>query len=410
MIHILEVSEPKNLRQIMRQIKVDPYGVKIMLPKAMTHLIKINSLSNIAANILKQEMLSLGGDVAVARDALTGRSRKTDCLLMGNLSQLGRLNGKLNRQPFGLNRLADNLTLALSNYQKDKFTVDLGAHKLRLGERACVMGIVNLTPDSFSGDGLYQGTKGGGQGTTIIEFAQKMVRDGADIVDIGGESSRPGASPVSVKEELKRTIPVIKALAKKIKIPISIDTYKPEVARQALGCGAVMVNDITGLRNPKMTKVIAEYKAGVVIMHMKGNPRTMQKNPAYKSLIDDVIAYLNKAMVVALDAGVDREKIILDPGIGFSKTLKHNLEILKNLKAFKVLGRPILVGPSRKSFIGKILKVEPRERVFGTVSACVLAVRNGANIVRVHDVRAVKQALTVSEAISHGVLAPATVS
>ena len=410
MIHILEASKQENLRQIMREIKVDPYGVKIMLPKAITHLIKISSVSNIAANILKQEMLSLGGDVAVARDALTGKSRKTDCLLMGNLSQLNRLNEKLDKQPFGLHGLAVNLTCALSNYQRDKFLINLGRYRLRLGLRAYIMGIVNLTPDSFSGDGMYQGTGDRGQGTAIIEFAQKMVRDGADIIDIGGESSRPGAKSVSIKEELARTIPVIKGLAKKIKVPISIDTCKPEVARLALDHGAVMVNDINGLSNPRMAKVIAKHKAGVVVMHMKGNPRTMQRNPAYNSLIDEILVYLDRAIEVALEPGIDREKIIVDPGIGFSKTLEHNLEILKNLKAFKVLGRPILVGPSRKSFLGKILNVGLKERVFGTVSSCVLAVKNGANIVRVHDCLAVKQALKVSEAISHGVLAPATVS
>jgi dihydropteroate synthase len=227
-----------------------------------------------------------------------------------------------------------------------------------------------------------------------------MIRDGTDIIDVGGESSRPGARPIPIKEELDRTIPVIKALAKKIKVPISIDTSKPEVARQALDNGAVIVNDITALKNPKMAKVIAKYKAGVVIMHMKGNPATMQKNPLYKSLMDEIIEYLDKAINTAIDAGIDREKIILDPGIGFGKALVHNLEILKNLRELKVLGRPILVGPSRKSFIGKILNVGHQERIFGTVSSCVLAVKNGANMVRVHDVKAVKQALKVLDAIN----------
>jgi len=287
---------------------------------------------------------------------------------------------------------------------------------------------VNLTPDSFSGDGLYQGSRlkasatrrggpanlYGGQGSRIIDFVERLVRDGADVIDVGGESSRPGAKAVPIKEELTRTIPAIKALAKKVKVPISIDTYKPEVARQALDNGAVIVNDITALKNPKMAKIVARYKAGVVIMHMKGDPRTMQKNPTYASLIDEIIEYLDKAINVAIGRGIDREKIIVDPGIGFGKTLGHNLEILKNLRELKILGRPILVGPSRKSFIGKILNVEPRERIFGpsatledhgersrtigSVSSCVLAAENGANIVRVHDVLEVKQALKVADA------------
>lgn len=387
----------------MQDIKVDPYGIKIMAPKAVTHLIKINSISNITANIIKQEMLSLGGDAAVARDALTGKAQKTDCLVIGNFSQINRLNKKLNRQPFGLGKLAGELSQVLADYQRDRFVLDLGRYRLNLGLRTLIMGIVNLTPDSFSGDGLYKGLSP--QGTVpqhVVPVVEKMVKDGADIIDIGGESSRPGARPISLKEELDRTIPAIKTLAKKIKVPISIDTYKPQVAKQALDNGAVIVNDITGLRNPKMTKVIAGYKAGVVIMHMKGRPQSMQNNPTYKSLIDEIIEYLEKTINRAEEAGIDTDKIVVDPGIGFGKTLEHNLEILKSLKEIKVLGKPILIGPSRKSFIGKILNLEAKDRLFGTLSACVLAVKNGANIVRVHDVKAIKQALKVTEAILCG--------
>ncbi len=400
----------------MQDIKVDPYGIEIMLPKAVSHLVRINSISCITANILKQEMLSLGGDVAVARDALTGKARKTDCLLMATLSQFNRLVEKLNRQPFGLGRLAHDLSDSIANYQKDEFNLNLGRYKLALWQdRTYIMGIVNLAPDSFSGDGLYKGQSPTGGGAPnhqiglgayvdrVVDFVEKMVDDGADIVDIGGESTRPGAKPISAKEELQRTIPVIKKIAKIIKVPISIDTCKPEVARHALDNGAVMVNDITGLRNNKMAKIISKSKAGVVLMHMKGNPRTMQNNPVYKSLIDELIEYLDRAINEAVAWGIDRERIIVDPGIGFGKTLEHNLEILKRLKEFKILGRPLLVGPSRKSFLGKILDTGPKARIFGTVSACVSAVRNGANIVRVHDVKAVKQALKVSEAITYGV-------
>jgi len=392
-MHILQINRPQDIKLIMQDIRVDPYGIKIMLPKAITHLLRMNSVSNITANILKQEMLSLGGDVAVGRDALTGKTRKTDCLLMGNLSQFNRLSGKLNKQPFGLDKLAGDLSRALINYQRDNFIIDLGRHKLNLGKRPHIMGIVNATPDSFSGDGFCQSP-------AIINYAEKMVEDGADIIDVGGESSRPGAKAVSIKEELARTIPVIKALSKKIKKPVSIDTYKPEVAKVALDNGAVLVNDVTGLRNPRMAKLIARYKAAVVIMHMLGNPRTMQKDPHYSSLIDEIIEYLERAINLAQDAGIDKEKIIIDPGIGFGKTLKHNLEILKRLAEFKALGRPILVGTSRKSFIGKILNVAPQERIFGTVATCVSAVQNGAKILRVHDVGEVKQALKVLDAIN----------
>ncbi|MFA5411227.1 MAG: dihydropteroate synthase [Candidatus Omnitrophota bacterium] len=402
-MRVLEIESLKDAQQIMREIKVDPYGIKIMAPKAIKYAVRINSLSNIAANILKQEMLSLGADVAVSRNALTGKTRSTDCLLMANLSQLNRLNEKLNKQPFGLGKLAAALSSAIGNYQKNDFSLDLGGYKLKLGRRACVMGIVNLTPDSFSGDGLYSRAHSLRfmAVADIVRHVEKMVEDGADIIDVGGESSRPGAKPVSVKEELSRTVPVIKLLAKKIKVPISIDTRKPEVARSALDNGALMVNDISGLRNPKMARLVAKYRAAAVIMHMKGSPRTMQNNPVYKSLIDEIIAYLEKALNRAVSFGVDREKIILDPGIGFGKTAEHNLEILKQLKALKALGRPILVGPSRKSFIGKILNAAAQERGSGTLSASLLAIKNGAKIVRVHEVRQVKQALKVLDAISN---------
>jgi len=401
-MRILQPNNHKELKKLMQDIKVDPYGIEIMLPKAVNHLVRINSISCIAANILKQEMLSLGGDVAVARDALTGKVKKTDCLLMATLSQFNRLTEKLNRQPFGLDRLAHDLSDNLTNYQKDEFNLDLGRYKLILRQgKTYIMGIVNLTPDSFSGDGLYQGLSlKGTVPERIFDFVEKMIKDGADIIDIGGESTRPGAEPIPVKEELERTIPIIKKIARKIKVPISIDTYKPEVARQALDCGAVMVNDITGLNN-KMAKIVSKYKAGVVLMHMKGNPRTMQNNPVYKSLIDEIIEYLDRAISEAVAWGIDRERIIVDPGIGFGKTLEHNLEILKRLREFKILGRPMLVGPSRKSFLGKILNAGPQERIFGTVSACVLAVKNGANVIRVHDVKAVKEAIKVLNTINN---------
>ena len=403
-MRILEVSSPKELRQILQEIRVDNYGIKIMLPKAIQHLVRINSLSCIAANILKQEMLSLGGDVAIARDALTGRAKKTDCLLMATLSQFNRLTDKLKKQPFGLDRLASDLSNSVNNYQRDEFTLHLSRYKLHLGQgKICIMGIVNLTPDSFSGDGLYStaySVERIADSNRVVEFVEKMVRAGADIIDIGGESTRPGAGAITVKEELARTIPIIKKIAKRIEVPISIDTYKPEVAKQALDNGAVMVNDITGLRDNKMIKVVSRYKAGLVIMHMKGNPATMQNKPVYKSLLDEIIEYLDKAIKRAMEAGIDREKIIIDPGIGFGKTFTHNLEILKNLKEFKILGRPLLVGVSRKSFIGKILNVAPQERIFGTVSACALAVENGADMVRVHDIKAVKEALKVLNTIT----------
>jgi len=378
----------------MQDIRVDSYGIGIMLPKAGHYLVRLNAVSNISANILKQEMLSLGGDVAVSRGALTGSVKKTDCLLMGTLSQFNRLNGKLIAQPFGLNHLAESLRSSFTKFSREDFTLDAGGYRLNLGARTHIMGILNMTPDSFSGDGLLQWSA-----ERVLEQAEQMACDGADIIDVGGESSRPGAKPVSLKEEIRRVIPVIKLLSKKIKVPVSVDTAKPQVAERALDNGAAIVNDITGLKDPKMAKAIARRKAAAVIMHMRGNPRSMQKNTVYVSLLDEVIEYLGERVERATAAGINPEKIIVDPGLGFAKTAEQNLEILNNLRDLKVLGRPILVGPSRKSFIGRLLKTAAQDRIFGTVAASVVAAGNGAKIIRAHDCLAVKQALRVGDGI-----------
>ncbi len=399
MARILQTSGPREIIRIMQEIKVDAYGMRIMLPKAVSRLVLTDALPVFSANILKQEMLSLGGDAAISRNALTGKDRLSGCLLMGTLAQYQGLSQKLRQQPFGLAQLAEELRRALKNYAREKFILELGRHRLNLGRRTHIMGIVNLTPDSFSGDGLY-GSCVLRHVSCAVELAEKMVKDGADIIDVGGESSRPGAKPVSAKEELKRVIPAIRAIAKKVRAPISIDTRKPEVARQALDNGAVMVNDITGLRYPEMIKAVKQNKAAVVIMHMKGNPRDMQVKPEYVSLINEIAGFLQGAIKRAEGAGINPDKIIIDPGIGFGKTLAHNLEILKRLGEFRSLGKPIMVGPSRKSLLGKILKAGPQERVFGTVASCILAAENGAKIVRVHDVKAVAQALKVPDAVN----------
>lgn len=406
-MRVLQLNRPQQIKQIMKDMDVSPCGVKIMAPKALNYLVKLDAVSYPVANILKQEMLSLGGDAALGRDALTGKKKKTGCLLIGNLSQLSHLSRKLLVQPFGLNRLSKELSDQLGNYQRNSFSLDLGRYRLNLGKQALIMGILNATPDSFSGDGMYREARSEKREAknkfkNIVDYAKRLADDGADIIDIGGESSRPGAKPVSLKEELARVIPVVKLLAKKINLPLSIDTYKPEVARQALDNGVSIVNDITGLRNPEMAKVIAKYNAAAVIMHMKGVPGNMQKNPRYRFLIDDILHYLAKAIQRAEDTGIAKDKIIIDPGIGFGKTVKDNLEILKHLAEFKTLNKPILIGLSRKSFIGKVLGREIEQRLAGTLSGCIWAVVSGAQIVRVHDVGEVKDALKIIESISLG--------
>ena len=260
------------------------------------------------------------------------------------------------------------------------------------------MGVINLTPDSFSGDGLYRNFSNN-YPDLALKKAQSLIADGADLIDLGGQSSRPGAKDLSIKEELSRTTPIVKLLAKKFKVPISIDTTKPEVAQAALDAGAQIINDISGLRDKRMIKVAARYKSAVIIMHMLGRPVNMQKIIRYDSLIDDIAMYLKKAIDTAQSGGVAAEKIIIDPGIGFGKTPAHNLEIIKHLEAFKILGKPIMIGPSRKSFIAKVLGSDSQSRTYGTLAACVMAAQRGANIVRVHDVAEVSQSLKIVEAV-----------
>jgi len=398
-MRIFRFSGVNEVEKIMHDIGVDPYGIKIMLPKTDTFLIRLNAISNIVANILKQEMLSLGGDVAVARGALSGKIQKTDCLIIGQFAQLCSLIRKLKLQPFGLHKFADDLDINMKNYTRDDFILSLGRCSLNFNGKTLIMGAINLTPDSFSGDGLYSIQTKDYPGLAL-EKAEKMIVDGAEIIDIGGESSRPGAKGISVKEELRRTLPILRKLAKNISVPISIDTTKAEVAQAALESGAQIVNDISGLRDKRMAKVVAEHKAAVVIMHMLGVPANMQKKIVYKSLIEDIIAWLKNAIETAECAGIKPDKIIVDPGIGFGKKPEQNLEIIKRIADFKILGKPILIGPCRKSFIGKVLKTKPQERYIGTVATCVMAAQAGVKLVRVHDVKEVSQAIKMVAAIN----------
>lgn len=397
-MRIFRFSYRKEVENIMHDIGVDPYGIKIMLPKTSAFLIHLNSISNISANIIKQEMLSLGADAALAKGALSGKLKKTDCLIIGRLDQLNTLTHKLKLQPFGLLKLARELDQNIKNYSLDDFTLKMGKYSLKLKEKTHIMGIINVTPDSFSGDGLYNSESKDYRKLALIK-AEQMLKEGADIIDIGGQSSRPGAKSISIKEEMLRTIAVVKLLAKRINAPISIDTTRAVVAKAAFDNGAVMLNDISGLRNNQLTRIAADYDVAVVIMHMLGVPLNMQKVIAYESFIDDVAIYLKQAIKRAESYGIKPNKIVVDPGIGFGKTLEHNLQILKKLADFKILGKPILLGPSRKSFIGKILGTNIQNRTIGTLATCVLAAQRGAHILRVHDVLEVNQALRIVQAI-----------
>lgn len=265
---------------------------------------------------------------------------------------------------------------------------------LTLGVRTHVMGILNVTPDSFSDGGCYLDVE------QAVAHAELMASEGATLIDIGGESSRPGASPVSIDEELARVLPVIRAIADTVDVLLSVDTYKAEVARCALEAGAHLINDITALQGDTgMAAVVAEMEAGLILMHIKGTPRTMQQSPQYDDVVGEICMSLQKSIQSAEAQGVAAERIIIDPGIGFGKTMEHNLKILKRLEEFRGLQKPLLIGTSRKSFIGNILELPVTERVEGTTATVCWAIAHGVDIVRVHDVKENVRAARMTDAL-----------
>lgn len=264
-------------------------------------------------------------------------------------------------------------------------------------DKTLIMGILNVTPDSFSDGGKFFDSDKITRHEKAVARALEMESQGAGIIDIGGKSTRPGSAEISVEEEMERVIPIIENLSKKLKIPISIDSYKPEVVEAALKAGAAIVNDVNGLRNMEIAKIAAKHKAPVVIMHMQGTPRTMQENPHYRNVVKEIREFFAKQIKVAKKAGV--KDIMIDPGIGFGKKLEHNLEIFRNLDKFKSLKCPIVVGASRKSFIGMVSGLAVGERLEGSLAAAAISAFNGANILRVHDVKETKRVLEIVDAI-----------
>lgn len=266
---------------------------------------------------------------------------------------------------------------------------------LDFSRKTHIMGVLNVTPDSFSDGGLHFDK------SSAVDHALRMADEGADIIDIGGESTRPGSDPVSPEEEIRRTVPVIETISRQITCPISIDTYRADVAKRALDAGASIVNDISGLRfDPLMPKVVSDCKVPVVIMHMKGTPKDMQLNPVYNALIPEILDYFRKRIEFAVNAGIGEDLIAIDPGIGFGKTFDHNLIILNNLHELTRLGKPLLVGPSRKAFLGRLLNgAAPDERTEGTAAAVAISIIKGANIIRVHDVKEMSKVAIVADAI-----------
>ncbi|MCJ7748850.1 MAG: dihydropteroate synthase [Desulfobacterales bacterium] len=379
--------------QQMKKVGVDPTGVKLMAGKTLHFNLRIEGIDPRTANLLKQEMLSVGGDAALDRRGLDCSTPSTDAILIGTQKQFEKLTSKLEQYP-ALQSLGHSLKETLKNISKTHYTIRCRKRTFKLGKQTLLMGVLNVTPDSFSDGGLFLDRE------KAIAQGLKMVEEGADLIDIGGESTKPGSKPLGLEEELRRVIPVIEALAKEVDVPISIDTYKSTVAKKAIEAGAQMINDISGLHfDPDLAHVASKEDVPLILMHTRGTPETMQKDVHYESLFSEILQYLRESIQRAESAGLDPGQIVIDPGIGFGKTLEDNLLIIKNLQEFRILGKPILLGTSRKTFIGKILHAEVTERLEGTLSRIAIGVLNGAHIIRCHDVLEAKKAISVADAI-----------
>jgi dihydropteroate synthase len=350
-----------------------------MAEKAIFRVLEIEEVSSPAANVIKQVAISRGSDAVVHRKVIKNDIEKSTVLLPGTIRELKLISEELKKQPFGLPVVGDEILKIL----KSEGTLPVFS----------VMGVLNITPDSFSDGGDYSGEK-----EARMRFGE-IEKEGADIIDIGAESSRPGSARLEIEEELNR-LKGIFPLFEKSSVPVSIDTYKSKVAEAALGSGAKIVNDISALRMDKrMVGVVHDYDSEVVLMHMRGTPETMQEKPYYDDVIKEIREFFEERIEFCLSNGIDEDKIILDPGIGFGKRQEDNLTILSKLEEFTSYGLPLLIGTSRKSFIGRITGEEPKDRLDASISTVVYSFLKGVSIFRVHDVKQTKNALSVISAI-----------
>lgn len=387
----IQLENETEAKKAMQQIGSDPGGIAQMAGKPIGRALKIENVPLPVAHILKQEMLSLGGDASVHRNVIVNKIEATDILMVGTERVFRKLSQKLAAQPFGLKDLGKSLKALLEVLEPpQKRVLSCRGKDLILGERTLVMGILNLTPDSFSDGGKF---------TTLdnaLKQAEALVEQGADILDIGAESTRLNHDPVSAEEEWNRLEAVLKALVSRLPIPISVDTYKSEVAERALDLGVHIINDVWGLQKDlRMAEVVGKYQAPVVVMHN-------QEGNSYHHLIGDMMAFLKKSIRLAEEQGLKGDQIIVDPGIGgtaFGKSLDMDLEIMSRLSEFRSLGHPILLGTSRKSVIGQTLNLPMDQRLEGTLATSVVGVAAGVDIIRVHDVEANKRAVQMADAI-----------
>ncbi len=390
------IDRPADAVALMERAGVSGAGVRLMIPKLSFHVLQIAGLRFTPATILKQEALVVGAEAAVHKGLVVRGVETTDVILGGTRTQLDRLRAKLDGQQFGLSALAEELGVVIDALRGVPVWRVRG-REVELRE-PLVMGILNLTEDSFSGDGLAA------DADAALERAGRMLEAGAAIIDVGAESTRPGAEPVPAEIELERLLPVVRALAERTDALISVDTYKGAVARACLQAGAHIVNDITALRglgdDDGTVEAAAEFDAGVILMHMRGTPRDMQREPRYDDLAGELHAFFTERVATAVAAGIPRENLALDPGIGFGKRLQDNLALLNHLEWFGGFGRPLVVGASRKSFIGTLSGTQVGDRLPGTLAAHTAALLRGARVLRVHDVAAAVQAAKVAAAIA----------
>ncbi len=389
---VVALRDVDEVRALLAEMRVSAGGTSIMKRKALFRVVRVKGLDVRAANILKQEMLSRGGEVATSREVYEMGATEAECLIMGTLAQYERLLPKLRTQPFGLRDIADSIAAVLVHHDAHAPLFHPG---LDLGRRPRIMGILNVTPDSFSDPGDHFDPD------VAIEAAWRMVDEGADIIDVGGESTRPGSSRVPTEVEMQRVLPVIKALSQALPAPISVDTCRAEVAAAALEAGAFMVNDVSALRmDPEMVAVVRDAGCPVVLMHMLGEPKTMQDDPWYSNVVEDVYAFFVERLTRAVDDGVPEENLLIDPGIGFGKTLAHNLALVRHVDSFRSLGRPVVLGASRKRFLGDLLGLpEAKDRVNGTIATSVIGAIYNIDVLRVHDVRENVEAVRLTRAV-----------
>jgi len=389
--NIRQISS-QNAKEVIENIGFDKSYLAHALLKYNFVLFRIENLSCAQANILKQTALSAGADTALNREAVTGKIEKTDALLGATKAQIIQIAQRLKNQPFKLAQLGELLLEKVSESKQN--LIKIGAKEFDLNAKTYVMGILNVTPDSFSDGGKHFSFD------LAVKAALKMIEDGADIIDIGGESTRPFSAAVTPEEQIKRIIPIIKEIRKlNSTIPLSVDTRSSKVAEEAVKSGADMINDVSGFEfDNQMLKVVSDSSVPCIICHSKGTPENMQINPIYENcIVDEIYNYLSQKTALAQEHGI--KNIILDPGIGFGKTLEHNLQIIKRIAEFKSIGYPLLVGLSRKTFIQKILDLKPDETDNATIALNSYLYLQGVNFIRVHDVKAHAQAVKVLEKI-----------